>query len=102
MLLLDGLDLIEHPAIFVFVFAFALASPAYVTIGAMIFDDWQDFIDCLKACYAPIWPTFTRGEAGDLHVRILSVGLFALLSVIAVCAVYKALLVAAGMLHLGP
>ena len=90
-----------HFADWFFLLAAILAVPVYFEIGKMIFDDWDDFLDCLKVWYLPIWLSVWRGEVENIHIKFLSVALFMLLSLLATSAVYKGLLAAAGLLHFG-
>lgn len=95
----DWFDLVDSPR--TFLLAALLAVPVCFQIGRMIFDGWDDFLDCLKTWYLPIWLNVWRGEAENIHIRFLSVALFLLLSLLAIAAIYKGLLAGAQLLHFG-
>jgi len=95
----DWFYLVDHPGIFLL--AAILGVPVYFEIGKMIFDDWDGFLDCRKAWYLPLWLSVWRGEVENIRIKVLSVALFVLLSLLVTSAVYKSLLAAAGLLHFG-
>ena len=72
-----------------FVICMLVAIPAYIAIGSVFYDSWEDFLDSLRLFFQPSWLSFLRGEWGEDNWVTFKLFFYLILCVAFATAIYK-------------
>ncbi|BBP01088.1 hypothetical protein SFSGTM_17960 [Sulfuriferula nivalis] len=81
-------SLLDRPNLF-FVCLF-VASPAYIAVGSVFYDSWEDFLDTLRLFFQPSWLSLLRGEWSEDNWATLKLFFYLVVCLALATALYKA------------
>lgn len=83
----DLLSFLVRPKLFITCAVAAI--PAYIAVGSVFYDSWEDFLDCLRLWFQPGWLSALRGEWSEDNWQTLKLLLYLLMCVAIATTAYK-------------
>lgn len=87
--MIELLSFFDRPNLFIV--GAIVAVPAYIAVGSVFYNGWDDFLDNLRLFFQPSWLSFLRGEWGEDNWATLKLVFYFVLCGAVATAVYKGL-----------
>jgi hypothetical protein len=71
------------------IFLTVVNTPVYFLLGRLFFDDWADFLECVRFWFTPDWISLFRGEWGEDRWDTFKLAIFLLLCALTVFSEYR-------------